>query len=291
MGIINSFFKGVHSAVTGTRDALVAFGDYLTEPHRIHEGISQYYDGQGFVKLKMPKRTGKILNVTDVTMSEKTFKVAPKGDSPAWNALTRTLFDTTTYPDRAVATLTNNRGFPVFLVSLSLYGKRIMQYSGEAGELIHDSLKRDDDIRRNGEKVFEIGNEFIVDATQCANIADYWYKFLGKKKHMYAVSIPGFAYWYEVGDWYNFQVGEADKNEYIDTTVEVYAVDVEKTAGGIGTTTLLLREVEESWVKSTLYATRLATGGSPKRRVNRSNIVTVASVDYDGTYDYKSDGA
>jgi hypothetical protein len=272
-------------------DVVEDIGDAITQPFRQHEGFTDYIAGRrAFVNAQPLPGKAKLLVATNIVLREKTYKAVPKGDNPATNALTRTLFDTTTYPDRAIVTLTNNRGFDVFLTSLTLNGNRIMQYSGEAGELIHDSLKRDDDIRRNGEKVFEVGNEFIVDATQCASIADYWYKFLGKKKHMYAVSIPGCAYWYEVGDWYNFQVGEADTNEFINTTVEVYAVDVEKTAGGIGTTSLLLREVEESWGKSTLYATRLATGGSPKRRVNRSNIVTVASVDYDGTYDYKCDG-
>jgi hypothetical protein len=93
-----------------------------------------------------------------------------------------------------------------------------------------------------------------------------------------------------VGDWYNLQVGEADTNEYIDAAVECFAVDVERSAGGIGSTNLILRDVEDNWAKTTLYETRLATGGSPKRRVNRSNIVTVASSEYDGTYDYKCDG-
>jgi hypothetical protein len=72
--------------------------------------------------------------------------------------------------------------------------------------------------------------------------------------------------------------------------VECFAVDVERSAGGIGSTTLILRDVEDNWAKTTLYETRIATGGSPKRRVNRSNIVTVASSEYDGTYDYKCDG-
>jgi hypothetical protein len=234
------------------------------------------------------KKTIKIIGATDVVFNEVSYK-ASDGSSMAVNGLTETL-DTTTNPDRAVLKLYNGRGFNVYLRSASLDGKLIYQYSGEAGELIHDSLKRDDDIRRNGETVFEIGNEYIVDATQCAKIADFWYKFLGKKKHLYSLSIPGCAPWYNVGDWYNLSVGRADTNEYIDAVVECYAVDCERTAGGIGSTTLLLRDVEDNWSKTTLYATRLATGGSPKRRVNRSNIVTVASSTYDGTYDYKCDG-
>lgn len=239
-------------------------------------------------KYKPETKTLKILGASGVTFSEISYK-ASDGSAKAINGLTETL-DTTTYPDRAILKLYNGRGFDVYLRSARLDGTLIYQYSGENGELIHDSLKRDDDIRRNGETVFEIGNEYIIDATQCAKIADYWFKFLGKKKHIYALQIPGMAAWYNVGDWYNLQVGEADTNEYIDAVVECYAVDVERVAGGIGTTTLLLRDVEDSWSKTTLYATRLATGGSPKRRVNRANIVTVASSEYDGTYDWRCDG-
>ena len=252
------------------------------------ETAEAYVTASGVVRnYKPPAKSVRVLGVSTAIfheMSEK-FDGTLSGQDLLWKTI-----DSSTYPDRLVVTMRNDRGFNVYLTSLTIDGFRIMQYSGEAGELIHDSLKRDDDIRRNGETVFEIGNEYIVDATQCAKIADFWYKFLGKKKHMYSLQIPGSAPWYSVGDWYNLQVGGADRNEYIDAVVECYSVDVERANGGIGSTTLLLRDVEDNWSKTTLYATRLATGGSPKRRVNRSNIVTVASSEYDGTYDYKCDG-
>jgi len=287
MGLVNWLFHGVNDAITGIKDAYTEATIDITTALGLNQDEFKEQLAKG--KYKPPPKTAKILAVVDMVFRERSVRATIPVSESAINALTRTL-DTTSYPDRAILTLKNERGFDAYLTSATIDGKRIMMYSGENGELIHDQLKRDDDIRRNGEKVFEVGNEFIVDAEQVAKIADYWYKFLGKKKHMYAVQIPGLAYWYEVGDWYTFQAGRADSNEYIDTTVEIYAVDCEKTNGGIGTTSLLLREVEESWAKSTLYATRLASGGSPKRRVNRSNIVTVASVEYDGTYDYKCDG-
>jgi len=46
----------------------------------------------------------------------------------------------------------------------------------------------------------------------------------------------------------------------------------------------------ESWAKTTLYAARLVTGASPKRKVNQSNTLIVASSSFDGTYDYRCDG-
>jgi hypothetical protein len=230
----------------------------------------------------------RILGVQDIVFKEATVKAIDK-TAAAYDALTVTL-DTTTSPDSAMITLKNDRGFDVYLRAMFINANLIYQYSGVNQGLLHDGLRKDDDIRRNGERCLEIGNSFIVDATQCANIADFWWKFAGKKKHLYSVSIPGFSYWYEVGEWYTLSIGGPGTNEYISCTVECYAVDCERSAGGVGSTNLLLRDVEDSWSKTTLYTARLVSGGSPKRRVNRSNIVTVASSTYDGTYDYRCDG-
>ncbi len=239
-------------------------------------------------RYKADKKSVKIIGASSITFQEITTK-ASDGSTATTNGLTATL-DTTSYADRATIKLLNGLGYDAHLRSIKIDGVLIYQYSGENGELLHDGLRKDDDIRKNGERCLEIGNSFIVDATQCANIADYWWKFAGKKKHLYSVAIPGFCPWYEVGDWYTISVGGAGTNEYISCTVECYAVDTERHAGTIGSTILLLRDVEDSWAKTTLYATRLVSGGSPKRRVNRSNIVTVASSTYDGTYDYRCDG-
>jgi hypothetical protein len=231
--------------------------------------------------------TAEIIGATDVGLIERSIK--SDGTNRATNALTQVV-DTTTYSDRTIFTLKNDRGFDVYLIMISIHGKLIMQYFGEGGGLVHDKLKREDDIRKNGLKTLEIGNRFIVDATQCAKIADYWFKYTRDKKHVYSVTIPGLAYWYRVGEWYTLSMGEAGTNEYISATVECYSVESERSAGGIGTTRMLLRDVEDSWAKTTLYTARVLAGGSPKRRTNRSNIVIVAAADYDGTYDYRCDG-
>jgi hypothetical protein len=102
--------------------------------------------------------------------------------------------------------------------------------------------------------------------------------------------VHGSALWYEPGDWYTLSLGGAGTNEYIDATVEIVSVSVQRTAGGIGSTSLLVRECMESWSKTTLYTARLVTGASPKRRTNQSNTLIVASSSFDGTYDYRCDG-
>lgn len=231
----------------------------------------------------------KILGAQGVVFQEITIKASDRSTATT-NGLTQVQLDTTTYKDRAIIELKNDLGYDAYLVSIKLDGTLIYQYSGSGGELLHDGLRRDDDIRKNGERCMEVGNAFIVDATQCAKIADFWWKQAGTAHHMYSVFIPGFAYWYEVGEWYNLKIGEADTNEHIDSVVEVYSVDSSRDAGQLGGTTILFREVVENWSKSTPYIARLISGGSPKRRTNRSNIVTVASSTYDGTYDYRCDG-
>jgi hypothetical protein len=44
------------------------------------------------------------------------------------------------------------------------------------------------------------------------------------------------------------------------------------------------------WKKTTPYTARITGGGSQKRRINRSNVVIVASVENQGPYDYKCPG-
>jgi len=198
--------------------------------------------------------------------------------------------DLTSYPDKAIIKLYNGRGFDVYLLALTIRGKPIIRYSGADGGLIHDKLKRDDDIRRNGETVFELGNNYIVDATQCATLADYWFKFLGKKRHIYQVTIAGLCPWFSMGDWYMLAVGAAGMNEYINSTVECYSMQCECSAGDVGQTVALFREVEENWQKTTFYTARALLGASPKRRSNQSNTLIVAASNFDGTYNYICDG-
>jgi hypothetical protein len=238
-------------------------------------------------RVKPNVKTAELLGVTDVTMHESSVLFALTG--LANNVLTETL-DTTTYSDKAILRLYNGTGNDRYLTTLQLDGKRIMRYSGSGGGLVFDGLKKDDDIRRNGLQEMEISNNYLVTAVQVEKVGDYWWKAAGKKKHLFALTIPGVAWWYSPGDWYNFAVGTAGTAEYIDAVVECYSVDVEKTSGSIGSTNIMFREVEENWAKTTLYTARLLASGSPKRRVNRSNTVTVASSTYDGTYDYRCDG-
>lgn len=228
-----------------------------------------------------------IVGVTDLVFQETSQK--SDGTLSADNQLTETV-DFSTYPDRATIRLYNGRGYDVYVTRMQIIGNPIIKTSGENGQLLLDSMKHDDDIRRNGERVKTISNDYIFDATQVATISDYWYKRCGQKKHVYALQIPGSALWYEPGDWYTLAIGGAGQNEYISATVEVLSVSVNRSNGGIGSTQLIVRECMESWSKTTQYTARLVTGASPKRRTDQSNTVRVASSTFDGTYSWRCDG-
>ncbi|MFA5165405.1 MAG: right-handed parallel beta-helix repeat-containing protein [Candidatus Omnitrophota bacterium] len=226
-----------------------------------------------------------IIGVTGFDFSEHTIKASDLS-TPIWDGLTETV-DSSSYPDRAIISLTNALGYDAYITNFIIDGQPIRRYKGA---LVSDRLRRDDDIRRNGESLFELGNEYVITATQVDRLADYWFKNLGKKKHLYAVEVKGFAPWYSPGDWYTLTVGSAGTNENIASTVECYDVQCSRSAGDIGSTTLLLREVEENWTKTTFYAARAVTSGSPKRRSQQSNTLIVAASTFDGTYDYKCGG-
>jgi parallel beta-helix repeat protein len=244
---------------------------------------------QQIKKLSDPIKTSstKIVGVNDLVFRETSQKY--DGTLSLDDALTETV-DFTSEPDRATIRLYNGRGYDVYLTRMLIEGKPITQSKGVNGSLVLDSLKRDDDIRRNGENVKVISNDYIFDATQVQKIADHAYKNCGMKRHLYSLQVHGSALWYEPGDWYTLSLGGAGTNEYIDATVEIVSVSVQRTAGGIGSTSLLVRECMESWSKTTLYTARLVTGASPKRRTDQSNVLRVASSSFYGTYYSRCDG-
>lgn len=252
--------------------------------------IDQYFSLQwelALSQVQTNKPNRELLGATDITFSESSIK----SDLTllANNALTTTI-DTTTFPDKARLTIKNERGFDVYLTRMQIKGNPVYISRNEGGQLLIDDLKHDDDIRKNGENIKKISNDYIFDATQCATIADYWYKKCGQKKHIYQVSIKGSAHWYEPGDRYSLTLGAAGTNEYISSTVEIIGVETSNDAATLGSTILTLREVMESWSKTTLYSARVVTGSSPKRRSQQANIVIIGSSTYDGTCDYRCDG-
>jgi hypothetical protein len=206
--------------------------------------------------------------------------------------LTTTKFDTTTYNDRAVVTLTNSTGSDVTTHGFAIRGKPVMQYSGEAGYTFEYSDYADIEI--NGENSYEISNRFITSGAQCEDLGDWSWKEL-KPHDMYAVSCHGVGAFYEIGDVQHLAVtnlvsGASSENELIDVDVEIEGVSIRKTIGELGETLLDVRVPSGVWNKTTSMRARRIAAGSPGGINNRGNVLTVASSTWTGQADYYCDG-
>jgi len=282
MGIISNFGELLGMAAS----------DLLPPVHTRAQIQKELYSAQWEIQTRklnqgIKKDSTEIVGVVDPVFAETSKKT--DNTVPLDDALTETI-DFTSSPNTANIRLYNGRGFNVYLTRAQIHGKPITRSRGANGAIVNDALRREDDIRRNGENLKTVANDYIFDATQVDTLADYWYKRCGQKKHVYALQIKGSALWYEPGEWYTLALGGAGRNEYIDCVVEIVSVSVSRSAGGIGSTQLVVRECMESWAKTTLYTARLITGASPKRRTDQSNVIRVASSSFDGTYGSRCDG-
>lgn len=170
--------------------------------------------------------------------------------------------DITSYSYGAVISLVNGTGATRTLSNVQLRGKPVTLLQGTEG-IIHDGFVDHDSIYENGEKRTEWGNDWVVEKTQAEDIADYLWKDLKGGKHVYMLTLPGTRYNYEPGDWYWLQIGGVGQIEYLDSVVQVYQVETYRRAGALGSTQIMLREIEEAWKNdSTATARYIASGGT-----------------------------
>jgi len=202
--------------------------------------------------------------------------------------LTQTIFDTTSRADSAQILLTNSTGGSRVIIAAWIRGKAVTRLSGSEGYL-HDKFVDYEMQAKDGDIVYETGNNFVVTADQVNQLADYYWKLNKTKKHIYTLSLVGFQTWYEPGEWYTLQIGGAGEAEYIDSTVECFDVRCSIAAGGAGYTSVSFREVEESWKFDSNEVARMIASGGFNRRPSQS-VVTVAAQYYSGYADYYCDG-
>jgi hypothetical protein len=204
---------------------------------------------------------------------------------------TQTIFDTTTYGDRAILKLTNNTGFNLAqLTGVSIRGKIVSQLDGKNGYVWEYSDY--DSIEKEGEQSYEVSNDFIFSPTQAKSIGDFVWKEL-KPHKLYSLMLLGMHYNYEIGDVYHLtltHVMNGGTMENIDTDVEVMGVSMSRNVGGVGTTNLNLRVPSSAWALTLARNARLVGAGNSQRLNNRSNVVTIASSTWTGQADYFCDG-
>jgi len=203
------------------------------------------------------------------------------------NDLTATVFDTTTRGDSARILLTNSTGANRYLFNCTIHGSLIKRHGG----YVHDTNIDYESIRKNGEMLLEIGNQFICLKNQVEKIADYHYKFNRGTKHLYTLSFVGARHYFEVGEWYTLQINDTHLglDEYMDMKCRCVGVSIERRADDLGATEVILEEVEENWTFDANSVARYVLSGNLGKLPSGEKIIVGAS-DFDGLADYYCDG-
>lgn len=176
------------------------------------------------------------------------------------------------------------------LTGFAIRGRPVVRFGGEEGP-VNDKYVDYESMGKEGEKLLEIGNNYVCSQARVNQIADWYWKYNRVKKHVYTVTVPGFCAFYEIGEWYTLVVTSALEGavEAINATVECISVECRQDAGDIGQTTVDFREVQTNWVYDSVeYARFIAIGRHGRREMGR--IVTVGASDFGGFSDFYCDG-
>jgi parallel beta-helix repeat protein len=252
-------------------------------------GIWQFYES---IKNKWQpnKEEREIVGIKDAIFLWVTDSGVDNSTDDAGNSgLVLNQFDTTSRADSAWIKIENTSGSSKTVRGAAIRGKPIIRLSGEQG-FIHDDFVDYEDIYRNGEKKFELGNNFIVTKDQVEKLADFHWKNFRAKRHIYIVGMTGTRYWFSPGEWYTLTIGGSGEQEYINSVVECYNVQIERGVGELGTTIVTFREVYETWSKDSNAIARIIAGGNPYNMPDFGRRL-VASSTYMGKADYYCDGA
>lgn len=202
--------------------------------------------------------------------------------------LTETVFDTTTHADGAIIKLTNATGVSKTITHCSIRGRLVARLSGKLG-LLHDAFSDYERIAVDGERLFELANNYIVTAAQVRQIADYSWKFHRAKRHIYTIDMPGTWHWICPGEVYTLQVGGVGQKEYIDSVCVCKDVQESRGVNSLGQTTIALQELYQNWVFDSNALSRFIARGCPGG-VKSFPYAVVASQYDPGAADYYCDG-
>ncbi len=238
-------------------------------------GIGRYRGANSNQKI-LGIQTGAVLDV----LTKETKGAAPVG----W---TKNI-DIDSYSFGAVISLVNGSGTTQFITDVTIKGKAVIQLQGDEGYL-HDSFEDQNDVYENGERTVEWGNDFVVTFSQVNDIADFLWKEFRRKDHLYVLDLPGTRYDFEPGDWYNLTIGGAGEIEFLDSAVRIFSVETARNAGELGSTRLMLREVQEAWKQDSNAAARFQASGSITHSP-LGPIITIGSQYFPGVADVYCDG-
>ena len=223
-------------------------------------------------RYKKPASSRKILGVQATPTLTVIDDASAGGETASW---TKNI-DYTSYSYGAVISLVNGTGATRYLSTVQVRGKPVEMLQGDEG-LIHDAFQDHDSIYENGERKVEWGNDSIVTMAQTNQVADYLWKEFRSKKHVYMLTLPGTRYNYEPGDWYWLTIGGAGQIEYLDAVVQVFQVETYRAAAELGSTQILLKEVQEAWKKDSTAVARFIASGRTYNRPAQFNGIFIGS--------------
>jgi hypothetical protein len=228
--------------------------------------------------------TKKIVGLTDAVLSPA---------EPGNPALAVSIFDTTSYLDRATIQFYNDTGAPSELGNFAIKGKIVYMLSGEGTGRVWNYTDYGD-VEKRGEKEYKVANDFMASNAHLEDVGDYLKKEL-KPHDMYTLALRGWHPYFDEGDLWTLTISHTmptgtSEQELVDIDVRICGVSCQKTVGGIGETILSVRVPSGAWSKSTSTRARLAVSGLPNQDLSRTNMVTIAPFDNPDQADYHCTG-
>ena len=192
-------------------------------------------------------------------------------------------------PDAARVELVNGSGGSRTITEVAIRGKPVTMTTGGAG-YVHDEFVDHDDIEINGDKSLRFGNEDVTSREQLEALADFLWKYNRTAKHIYTCTMTGMVHWIQPGQWYTLNIGASGTAEHIDAKVECLSVRSTRSPGEVGTSSVVLREIESAWkTDSNARARFVASSGLFQLATDKLTKV-VGAQGYTGNADVYCDG-
>ena len=192
-------------------------------------------------------------------------------------------------PDAARVELVNGSGGVRYITEVAIRGKPVTMASGEAG-YVHDEFVDHDDIEINGDKSLRFGNEDVTSREQLEALADFLWKYNRTTKHIYTCTMTGMVHWIQPGQWYTLNIGASGTAEHIDAKVECLSVRSTRSPGEVGTSSVVLREIESAWKRDSNARARFVASSGLFRLATDKLTKVVGAQGYTGNADVYCDG-
>ncbi len=172
--------------------------------------------------------------------------------------------------------LQNDTGDAVILSDVGIIGKPVFRLADAAG-YIHDKYRDVEDIRLNGERLFEFGNRDMIDPGQLSAMAEYVWEFGRGKKHSYQFALDGLQHQLHPGQRVTLDIGTAGLAENINSLVEIRSLSYINEMNAAPVTFISATEVLENWKQNSTAWTRFFAPGNNTAIQPKGNNVVIGA--------------